>query len=116
MQISIGRVIVFAVVLGAILVALFGSALWAGRRWAKRHPSADGAKQVITPTGFVLYGCQTALLLVGCAARELQPHGPLGEFLNTPAGVVAYLVFLIVGFSIAAHALRKLGHPVARER
>jgi hypothetical protein len=116
MHISIGRVIILVVLLSAILVALFGGALWAGRRWVKRHPSAKGARQAITPTGFVLYGCQTLALFVGVAARELQPSGALGEFLGTPGGVVAYLVCLIVGFSIAAHALGKLGHPVARER
>ena len=116
MHISIGRVIVLVVLLSAILAALIGGALWAGRRWVKRHPSANGARQVITPTGFVLCGCQTLILFVGLAARELQPNGPLGESLGTPGGVVAYLMCLIVGFAIAAHVLGKLGHPVARQR
>jgi hypothetical protein len=111
----IGRFIVLVVVLTAIPIALFAGALWAGRRWAKRHPSAKGAQQVITPTGFVLYGCQTLLLFFGFAARELEPDGPLGEFLGTPAGVIAYLVCLIVGFSLAAHTLGKLGYPVVRQ-
>lgn len=102
--------------LAAILVVVFGGALWAGKRWIKRHPSANGATQVITPTGFVLFGCQVLLLIVGFAARELEPHGPLGEFLGTPAGVVAYLVCLLVGVSIAGHALRRLGYPVFRVR
>src|ERR1700738_2790346 len=107
MHISVGRLIVLIVILSAIVIALFGGALWAGRRWIKRHPSASGARQVVTPTGFVLYGCQTLLLFVGLAARELQPHGPLGEFLGTPAGVVAYLMCLIIGFSIAGRVLGK---------
>jgi len=116
MHISITRVIVLVVLLGLILVVLFGGALWVGRRWVKRHPSAKGARQVITPTGFVLYGCQTLFLFVGLAARELQPSGPLGEFLGTPGGVIAYLVCLTIGFSIVARALGKLGYPPTREQ
>ena len=112
----IGRIIALVLVLVAIVAALIAGGLWLGRIWARRHPHAKSAKQVITLTGLVLYGCQTLLLLLGLAARQLQPHGPLGDFLSTPEGLVTYLGCLVVGFSVAASILAKLGHPVTRER
>lgn len=116
MDTMLGRFIALVVVLITVSIVLLAGALWAGRRWVKRHPSSKAARQEITPTGLALCGCQTLLLFGGLAARELEPDGPLGEFLATPAGVITYLVCLIVGFSLTAHALRKLGYPVARER
>jgi hypothetical protein len=113
---SITHVRFLLVLFSLILIVLFVGALWVGRRWVKRHPSAPGARRAITPTGFVLYGCQTLLLFVGLAARQLQPAGPLGEFLGTPGGLIAYLVCLTLGFSLAERALAKLGHPTTRER
>jgi hypothetical protein len=115
MHISIERVILLVVLFAAILVAILGSALLAGKRWAKRHPETNGAKQV-TPVGFALFGCETLLLFAGLTAPELQPHGPLGEFVSTPGGIIAYLACVIVGCGIAGHALGKLGHPLMRER
>lgn len=114
-MLSIERVILLVVLLAAILVAILGSALWAGRRWAKRYPETNGAKQV-TLVGFALFGCEILLLFAGLTARELQPHGPLGEFVSTPGGIIAYLVCVVVGCGIAGRALGKLGHPLMREK
>jgi hypothetical protein len=110
------RLLLLITGLVVIVAALLSVGLWLGRMWARQHPQAEGQRQIITPTGLVLYGCQTLLLFLGLAARQLQPHGPLGEFLNTPGGLITYIACLIVGFSVAAAAFAKLGHPVARER
>jgi drug/metabolite transporter (DMT)-like permease len=115
MHVSIERVILLFLLFAGILVAILGSALWAGRRWTKRHPATKGAKQV-TPVGFALFGCETLLLFAGLTAPELQPHGPLGEFVSTPGGIIAYLVCVVVGCGLAGHALGKLGHPLMREK
>jgi hypothetical protein len=116
MHASIVRLLLVFGALAVIVAALFAIPLWISRSWMRRHPNSKSARKVITRTGFVLYGCQTLLLFVGLSARELQPHGPLGEFLQPPGGLLAYLVLLIVGFSTAAALLAKWGHPCMRER
>lgn len=116
MHASVVRLVLVFGALAAIVAALFAGALWLGRRWARRHPSANGAKRVITRTGFALYGCQTLLLFGGLSATQLQPDGPLGSFLRRPGGLPTYLVLLVVGFAIAEVLLAKLGHPTTRER
>ena len=53
---------------------------------------------------------------VSKSSSRWQPDGPLGEFLGTAVGVIAYLVCLTLGLSLAERALARLGHPTTRER
>lgn len=116
MHVSIVRLLLAFGALALVIAPLFAIPLWIARRWLKRHPASVSARRVITPTGYVFYGCQTLLLFVGLSAQALQPHGPLGEFLSAPGGFLTYLVLLIVGFSIAGTLLTKWGYPIMRER
>jgi hypothetical protein len=88
-------------------------ALRFARRLIRKRPETEGAKRV-TLTGFALYGCVTLMLLLGVAAPKLAPEGPLGRFLSTPQGMLAYYVAVSVGFSVAASALSRLGYPILR--
>jgi hypothetical protein len=97
-------------------IALFFALRRLARQWLRRHPRADVARAVITPTGYALSGCLTLVLLVGIAARQLEPNGPLGQFLNRPSGLLAGTVVVLLGFSIAGATLDKLGYPTTRRR
>lgn len=95
------------------LIGIFFVARSLSHRQLKNRPSAIGLTHV-TPTGVALYGCQMVILFVGIAARQLQPQGPLGQFLKRPGGAFTYIVCLIIGFWLAGRALGKLGHPLIR--
>ena len=115
MNASVTGATLIVIGLVAIVAALISFGLWVGRAWLRRHPHAQPGRHITTPTGLVLYGFQTLLLFVGLVARQLQIFGEFGKFLNTSGGLIAYFVALIVGSSIVAAVLAKLGRPVSRE-
>jgi predicted DCC family thiol-disulfide oxidoreductase YuxK len=116
MHVSIIRVLMLVVALVAIVVALFAGALWVGRRFIKRNPDVDGARTIITRTGFLLYGCQTLLLFAGLAAPGLRLRGPLGTFFQHSWALLAYIAFLLAGVAVASKLLTRLGLPPLRDK
>jgi len=108
-------VILVLALLLLFLVGLFFAARWLARRWLKLRPTSDLAG-VITPTGFALNGCFVLVLIVGKAAREIEPNGPLGAFLNQPGGQIAGVLIAVIGYNVAAAALSRLGHPIMRRK
>jgi hypothetical protein len=84
------------------------------RAWLAPRSQHLASKQVVTPTGWAFYGCQVVVLLVGAAARELEPRGPLGRFLQDPPDIIAGFVLLTLASALAERALRKWGFPPTR--
>lgn len=95
-------------------VGLFFALSWLARRWFRRRPFANATTK-ITLTGLALYGCLVLVLISGVAAKEIEPNGPLGAFLNRPGGIIAGHVLAWIAFWIANVALAKVGQPSFRQ-
>ena len=96
-------------------VTLFFFLRWLAFRILKPKRDVAGMR-VITPIGFVFYGCMVLVMIALCAAYQLQPAGPLGAFLHQPAGLLAAVLLLFFGSSVAEVLLRKFGTPTVRDR
>jgi ACR3 family arsenite efflux pump ArsB len=97
-------------------IALFFAGRWLVFRIIGRGRAARREMRKITLAGFALYACLTLVLIVFCAAYQLQPDGPLGSFLHQPMGLLAAFLLTVVGFGVAETLLRKLGAPTMRDK
>jgi hypothetical protein len=86
------------------------------RKWLRRHPRTGGAVASVTLAGYALSGFQILVLLIGIAARQLEPNSLLGQFLNRPDRLLAGFIFVLLGFTIFGTILSKLGYPPIRKR
>jgi hypothetical protein len=110
-----GILLIFVGIFVLLPIALFFAARWLVFRIIGRR-RAPQEIQTITPAGFALYACLTLVLIVFCAAYQVQPDGPLGSFLHRPMGLLAALLLTFVGFGVAETLLRKFGAPTMRDK
>jgi hypothetical protein len=103
------------VVLGGIFVIfpvlLFFGLRWLARPLIRRTQASSQIGLVITPAGYILYGCQVLYMLVCVIAYNIDPASWLGAVLHTNDGLLGAIAIAVVGFNVVAIGLTRVGYP-----
>jgi hypothetical protein len=106
------------VILGGVFVVfpvlLFFGLRWLARPLIRRAQASSPIGLVITPSGYILYGCQVLYMLVCVVAYNIDPTGWPGSALHTSDGLLGAIAIAVVGFNLVAIGLTRVGYPPSR--
>jgi hypothetical protein len=109
-------VVVFGGIFVVFPVLLFFGLRWLARPLIRRTQASSQLGLMITPAGYILYGCQVLYMLVCVVAYNIDSTGWLGVILRTSDGLLGAIVIAVVGFNVVAVGLTRVGYPPLRRR